>query len=313
MPNGICRLCNQTRSLQDSHIIPKFVFDWMKRSGSTYLRVSGKPNLRQQDGLKYPLLCTDCEQRFSEQEKWFAENVFTRYLEHQAKTFDYDASLHYFLVSVLWRVLQDDWQEIAQGHPFGSQLELAEYEWRTYLLGGRVPPTYNDVHLFLTDIGVQDESQPVVNFNRYFTRLVDHTVAKSETRCVVYAKFARFIVFGGITGLNEEDFIGTKVYPLRSTLTVPQKMLDGILGEFMLDRARTTHEMSAQGISERQRGIINDAFKKDAARILASDLGAVLKADFGNKVDPSTVWPKVGDEENCPCGSGKKYKDCHSS
>ncbi|OYY23763.1 MAG: hypothetical protein B7Y12_19750, partial [Rhizobiales bacterium 24-66-13] len=26
--------------------------------------------------------------------------------------------------------------------------------------------------------------------------------------------------------------------------------------------------------------------------------------------DPST-WGKVGRNENCPCGSGKKYKHCH--
>ena len=29
-----------------------------------------------------------------------------------------------------------------------------------------------------------------------------------------------------------------------------------------------------------------------------------------NPNDP-TSWGKVGRNENCPCGSGKKYKHCH--
>jgi len=218
MATGACRLCKKVTNLQVSHIIPKFVFDWMKRTGSAYLRESGNPNLRAQDGRKYDLLCTECEQRFSDSEKWFSENIFVPYVEQGAVSFSYDQSLFYFLVSILWRALQDDWGEIGPDHPFQSCLELAEYEWRSYLLGGSLPLTYNDVHLFLTDIGIQNESQPVVNFNRYFTRSIDHTVAKGATGCVVYAKFARFIIIGGIAGLNPDNFVGTKVYPLGSTL-----------------------------------------------------------------------------------------------
>jgi preprotein translocase subunit SecA len=45
------------------------------------------------------------------------------------------------------------------------------------------------------------------------------------------------------------------------------------------------------------------------APALAGGNGVVAQADR-NPNDPST-WGKVGRNESCPCGSGKKYKHCH--
>ena len=311
MVNGVCRLCKRAAELKESHLIPKFVFDWMKRTGSPYFRVSGQPNKREQDGRKYHLLCGDCEQRFSTRERWFSENVFVPYLERKVTSFPYTDSLFYFLVSVLWRVLQDDLGELLADHPHHARVELAEYEWRTYLLGGPLPPTYNEVQLFITDLDAGEEPQPVVNYNRYFTRAVDHTVAHSQTRCFAYAKFARFVVFGGISGLDPALFVGTKVLPVLSVLSIPQEARDVAVNEFMLDRARSLHTMMDKGTSPKQKQVIADAFRRDAARILGSDLGAVLKADFGTPVDPTGYWPPPAEGEGCTCGSGKPFKDCH--
>jgi hypothetical protein len=107
MAIGTCRLCGQSAELRDSHIIPKFVFDWMKETGGDYIRYSGSPNQRCQDGYKVELLCDACEQRFSKRERWFCEKVFVPYLKENEVVFQYDESLFYFLVSLLWRVLQD--------------------------------------------------------------------------------------------------------------------------------------------------------------------------------------------------------------
>ncbi len=38
--------------------------------------------------------------------------------------------------------------------------------------------------------------------------------------------------------------------------------------------------------------------------------GAEVAPANRNPNDPST-WGKVGRNENCPCGSGKKFKHCH--
>lgn len=311
MASGVCRLCGRTAELRESHLIPKFVFDWMKRTGSPYLPVSGQPNRRAQDGRKYPLLCGDCEQRFSVREGWFAGNIFAPYLERGATSFPYDESLYYFLLSVLWRVLQDDLADVGPDHPHYFRIQVAEHEWRTYLLGGPVPSMNNEVHLFVTDIHSSGDPSPVANFAQYFARAVDHTVASSASRCFAYAKFARFIVIGGISGLDPELFVGTRVIPVRSTLTIPQELRDGLVGEFMLDRARTLNQMVALGTSPNQKAKIAEAFKNDASRIVASDLGAVLRADFGSEIDPTGFWPDPGPDEYCTCGSGKKFKECH--
>ena len=45
------------------------------------------------------------------------------------------------------------------------------------------------------------------------------------------------------------------------------------------------------------------------APMLAGGNGAVAQADR-NPNDPSS-WGKVGRNEACPCGSGKKFKHCH--
>jgi len=41
--------------------------------------------------------------------------------------------------------------------------------------------------------------------------------------------------------------------------------------------------------------------------------GAAAAAAADPRRDPGnpTSWGKVGRNENCPCGSGKKYKHCH--
>lgn len=67
--SGICRLCNKEGILINSHIIPKFIFKWHKKSSATgYLRTNLDPNKREQDGIKMRLLCNNCEALFNEWE-----------------------------------------------------------------------------------------------------------------------------------------------------------------------------------------------------------------------------------------------------
>jgi hypothetical protein len=67
-----CRLCGAVKELQESHILPGFVFRWMKETSATgYLRSRQQPNLRVQDGLKLHFLCADCERRFNQWETQF--------------------------------------------------------------------------------------------------------------------------------------------------------------------------------------------------------------------------------------------------
>jgi hypothetical protein len=72
-----CALCQKERELCDSHIIPHFVFDWLKESSATgHMRFGPNMNLRVQDGLKPKLLCKECEGIFSVSESHFASKIF---------------------------------------------------------------------------------------------------------------------------------------------------------------------------------------------------------------------------------------------
>jgi hypothetical protein len=309
-----CALCQQDRKLRESHIIPKFVFRWMRATSATgYFRRTGSPNLRQQDGVKRDLLCQDCEQNLSKAEGWFERTIFTPYLENSESTFAYDERLFQFAVSVLWRVLLLELPRLPPDDRFGpyqDKLAEAEQEWRAFLLHGQMPERYPRLHTFLTDVGTTDGTQPVVNFNRYMARTSDFTIAAGRRGCFVYAKFARFILFGEISGIDAPDSNGTIIDPRGGVLRVPQAISDGSIGEFMCDRAKSSYEMVATGLSQRQRQVIETTIRSNPERVRLSDEWRAVEADHQAVVTP--ILPrKVKRNDLCPCGSGTKFKRCH--
>ena len=107
---AICSLCKSEKVLKESHIIPKFVFDRIKKNSPTgYLRRGLlNSNQRMQDGDKPKMLCEDCEQLFSQAERRFTENIFSPYHELGKISFEYGPWLSYFISSVNWRTLHLD-------------------------------------------------------------------------------------------------------------------------------------------------------------------------------------------------------------
>jgi hypothetical protein len=72
-----CRLCGGEGSLGRSHIIPKFVGEWLKATnGSGRLRDSANPNRLIQDITWRYMLCTDCEERFAKVEAGACTRIF---------------------------------------------------------------------------------------------------------------------------------------------------------------------------------------------------------------------------------------------
>jgi hypothetical protein len=64
--DGTCAFCGEHKSLKDSHVLPAFVYRWLRtRSGTGHIRNTENPNRRVQDGLKFPWLCGDCESQFN--------------------------------------------------------------------------------------------------------------------------------------------------------------------------------------------------------------------------------------------------------
>ena len=73
---GFCSLCEHDRDLQESHIIPKFVGKWLKKTSATgFLVNANHASKRVQDLITLNLLCRDCEERFSKFETYFAKGL----------------------------------------------------------------------------------------------------------------------------------------------------------------------------------------------------------------------------------------------
>ena len=201
-----CELHNKQAELCESHIIPKFVYNWMKKTGTGRFRQLGKFNSPLQDGIKKHMLCKNCEDKFSVNEKWFSEKVFSPYLNNSEFVVKNEKELKYFVVSVLWRILKL-FKDDGNKYNFKSELNNVEIEWRNFLLSDIPISKYDNFHLILinSDYWIDEKS------DFYFSRAVDIEIAENEKISFIYAKFSRFILIGEIIGLNKKSFLYTNL------------------------------------------------------------------------------------------------------
>lgn len=253
---GKCRLTLNECELQNSHIYPKFVIEWMKLTGSKFQRNYISPNWRLQDGYKRPLLSEKAELLFSKGEKWFSENVFHNYLKNRNYEIEYNENLFYFAISFLWRILILEIESLdAKNFKFTDELFEAEKEWRDFLLNGIYPRNYDRIHLILTD-DVVNHTLPSENVDYFFTRSLDGTIAFNEeyNKCSVFAKFAKFIFWGFVKSPDESGLIGTKIDPIKGKMKAPQQFSNVDITSFLIHRIRLYDEMPLA--SEKQQEII---------------------------------------------------------
>ncbi len=158
---GQCALCRQKKELQLSHIVPKFVGRRLKNTSPGNIRNTNEPNKIAQDIEKHFMLCHDCEELFSEKETWFASHIFNTYHDKNEKTFDYDESLTYFIISLSWRSLYLDLAEFAADPEFDKDILMtlfrSEEIMRDYLMGKRTDIGSIENHVFFLD-RIQSES-----------------------------------------------------------------------------------------------------------------------------------------------------------
>lgn len=148
-----CALCAESSELQASHIIPRFVFDWLTKTSATgHFRSSQNPNLRVQDGFKPRMLCKECEQLFSSWEKKFSENCFVPINSGNVDKISYGPWMLKFATSVSWRVLRvfDASGYLAECNDhITTRFNHALSEWSRFLLGDAPHPGSHEQHIFL--------------------------------------------------------------------------------------------------------------------------------------------------------------------
>jgi hypothetical protein len=213
----------------------------MKQTSATgYLRFSQNPNLRSQDGLKYFMLCKDCEERFNIWETQFSKYVFYP-LTQNADTAVYADWMIRFCTSVSWRVLKWYLENNHMNHVQENLMpvvEQCESRWRQFMLGECVDLGRHQQHFLpLGTIESHTFTDMPSNINRYFLRAVDMDIISGEETALVYSKIGPFIILGFAEMPYPAQWIGTQVQLNRGTIEPRDYTLPSQFGEFLMQKA----------------------------------------------------------------------------
>lgn len=231
---GTCALCRRVDHLQTSHIMPKFVGKWIKDTSLTGFmsNIINNKIKRVQDLPTLPLLCRDCEQRFSRFEKYFADKIFYPVHKDNVTELKYDYRLELFAVSLGWRTLISHYESLKSNHPiFNKQIELAESTWREFLLGNRQTVHPYENHLTFS-VRVDNEEM-----NRYLDRSVDSTIVSDSSRMFAYTKLVHIIFITPIQPTTLNGWEGTHICR-NGRIKSPHRINDNGYWDFLLDRAK---------------------------------------------------------------------------
>ena len=279
MKTGICKLCGSESVLHHSHVLPKFVFRWFKKTSATgFLRSGTNPNRRDQDGLKHHWLCTSCEALLNDSETSFANEVFHPLMDGVVARVAYGPWMLKFAVSLAWRVAldhleRDDFSRMPISELHQTNLLKAMNRWKEFLLGRSPSPGEFEQHLLW--LGVIDGPTTLdlpTNINRFILRTIDMTVACGENNCSTYAKFGPFIFFGFVSKRNPREWEGTKLHLKEGKVQPGNVGLPGYIWPFLVERAENQARINRQ-ISPAQREKINAAFR--AGRLQSRNSGTV--------------------------------------
>jgi len=275
---GKCALYDIQTELKLGHIIPKFVFDFLKKTGGKYLRTYERPNQRIQDGPKKYLL-SERGAEFSKRERWFVNNIFLPYMKEGKKFLTYDESFAYFTVSILWRVLIDqlDDPEIFNDERFTFLPEVRE-EWKAFLSKGVFPRNYNDLNIILTD-RVSSHNTNGINVDLYLSRMIDATIISNKrgSKVVIYIKFLRFIFWCVVKGPSN-NCKETQIDFIKGCINIPQKVRDDFIGDFINSRIQEIDNKPS--LSLLQQNIINLEISRTEGEFWNTDAGLAMINDY---------------------------------
>jgi hypothetical protein len=297
---GICKLCNEQASLMHSHVLPAFVFKWLKQAG--HIRHSQTPNRRSQDGAKKHWLCRKCEDVLNSYETPFATRIFHPYDRDQAVGVRYTEWMLKFCASVAWRSLLFLQEETLFSEFDERQAELAEMAlqtWARYLRGEYKHTGVFEIHMlpFGEIMGHRGTGFPS-NINRYLMRAIEINAGSSGSTCFVYSKLGPFAIFGFIELKHPKQWKGTKISERSGWFgpgdyTVPHQLAD-----YLSERAvRAKRAMDT--ISSAQQHKIADTARANIDQFANSGLFRAMKWDvemFGE--DAFTKYPiKSADDD----------------
>jgi len=262
---GKCALCLKHKRIVDSHIIPKFVFRWLKNASATrYLRSGKTPNKRAQDGIKIPLLCINCEKRFCKLEDHFKRKFFNKIVNNKIhkKRINYDHKDYLFLLTLSWRMLK--YFELKNGFKNYSRksmknIKQSEAAWRNILQNSNKQPNNSKHYCYLFyNCKIKSSRNLPENLYRYIERNPDGDVCKHNNSILVYTKLPKLIVISLINPqLNSFD---NEIVEKGGLLLLEPNMPDKLC-DIICRRAKATANLQ-ENISDKQKHKIQNDYKK---------------------------------------------------
>lgn len=285
--NDICKLCLKNHNLKLSHIVPKFVFKWLKESVPGGIRMYRNPNQRIQDGPKCYLLCSECEQRFSSWEKTFCETVFLplHIPEPLGKPIYYEGWALKFAVSVSWRAWTFFNIQSPMNHLTPLQRQLANEAvetWRKFLLEELDHPGRFEQHLLPTDV-IENYQGPKISpfLNRYMLRNVHLDVISTSRSAYIYTKMCRVILFGRIQEERPKSWNGMQLHLCKGDIRPRSYLLPAEIVDYMNDKAGQA-KIALESLSSKQYELIDSEFHKNVDAIANSEVFRAMRYDVAH-------------------------------
>jgi hypothetical protein len=268
MSDAPCRLCERNPPIENSHIIPAFVFRALKNDSVTgFMRRPADPNQRFQDGDKHPLLCLDCEAEFSSRERLANDVAFAPFHQTDQSTFEYGPWLHYFLTSVSWRtlVLELSDQSTTERMPEKvlADCHAAEVVMRRNLLGETSLANQIRNHLFLFATGGQfSEKLAKAQPNFMIRRSIgSYALWDGDGHSAIVNNLLGFFFVTIIRGNKKDTWNNTKIDPSGGTFKLGQQATTWIFADFA--DAILEFSQSNEKLSEKQRGVVAAAVNRN--------------------------------------------------
>lgn len=311
MTIGTCALCLKEAQLRISHILPKFVFQDLKETSPTAIREINKPNLRVQDFLKLPLLCSDCEELFSKWEHKFSEKIYDPFHtmpSTEAKIMPYDDWAIRFAVSISWRALYyykyKQPAALEECSPLQNNLiESALEFWKEFLLGKSSSLGKFNQHIVPFDPVKHysgDKTAPYLN--RYLMRSVGLSLIVLPNRVYTYAKLRRLLILGRIQDKHPEEWKDTEIAMRRGNIGKPILRAPYMLENHIIKCANRIPELD-DAMSPKQKAIIQSEITAKADRIANSEVFEAFLYDlnlFGDEAFKQDDTPqKIGKSSSC--------------
>ncbi len=277
-----CRLCKKRIMLEESHIIPKFIAKWLKKTSATdYLRFMDTPNIRRQDLVKIKLLCKACEDLFSDEESYFAEKIFHPYMNRKSHNynFSYNHQLIRFCSSISWRAIVY-LTEILKNET-NPEIEKYKSKLEKFLLRDISNLDQYEQHIIpLERVSQSELNIKHSNINFYFNRYIHIDLLSSENGMLIYVKLPNFIILSNINYKYINKLRGSRVSLKEGNLLNKEYRLPMEIYEYLDEKLGRIKANLNTSMSETQREKILETIKRNPNRFEESLTLKAMEADL---------------------------------